>query len=240
MVACLPPWRRHVLEAQLLHGSPCGPACLAHPCLSSLAFLLMPTSTHPPLPPPTHPPRCASTHSPRGCSSPRTPALQRRCAATACPPSSPAWHGTRTRPGPSRVRAAGGLLREAVPAQDGAHSGGGGDVLLPSRSRPPPPHCTALPSPQQASLVLAALTAGPIPSLAPLWALRAVADYDGVVSQVDMESGHLIAEADEHGGRRWALGRRARTLPACIGKGGMAACQCFRAARCSHMRTAAA
>ena len=29
----------------------------------------------------------------------------------------------------------------------------------------------------------------------------AVADYDGVVSQVDMESGHLIAEADEHAGR---------------------------------------
>lgn len=33
-----------------------------------------------------------------------------------------------------------------------------------------------------------------------------MADYDGVVSQVDMESGHLIAEADEHGGRRvWSV-----------------------------------
>lgn len=33
----------------------------------------------------------------------------------------------------------------------------------------------------------------------------AVADYDGVVSQVDMESGHLIAEVDEHDGRRCAM-----------------------------------
>jgi hypothetical protein len=36
--------------------------------------------------------------------------------------------------------------------------------------------------------------------------LLAVADYDGVVSQIDMESGHIIAEADEHAGRRCAQG----------------------------------
>jgi WD40 repeat protein len=33
-----------------------------------------------------------------------------------------------------------------------------------------------------------------------------VADYDGVLSQVDMESGHLVAEVDEHSGRRvWSV-----------------------------------
>lgn len=34
----------------------------------------------------------------------------------------------------------------------------------------------------------------------------AVADYDGVLSQVDMESGHLVAEVDEHSGRRCVRG----------------------------------
>lgn len=34
------------------------------------------------------------------------------------------------------------------------------------------------------------------------FALCAVADYDGVLNQVDMESGHLVAEVDEHSGRR--------------------------------------
>lgn len=33
-----------------------------------------------------------------------------------------------------------------------------------------------------------------------------VGDYDGVVIQIDLESGHLIAEADEHAGRRvWSV-----------------------------------
>lgn len=33
-----------------------------------------------------------------------------------------------------------------------------------------------------------------------------MADYDGVVAQLDLESGHVIAEADEHGGRRvWSV-----------------------------------
>jgi hypothetical protein len=31
-----------------------------------------------------------------------------------------------------------------------------------------------------------------------------VGDYDGVVAQVHIASGHLVADVDEHDGRRWA------------------------------------
>ncbi len=33
----------------------------------------------------------------------------------------------------------------------------------------------------------------------------AVGDYDGEVSQIDLETGHMVAEVDGHAGRRWAL-----------------------------------
>ena len=65
------------------------------------------------------------------------------------------------------------------------------------------PACSALPP----SWPVCPLTPSPAPAslLSCPWLMPpAVADYDGVVSQVDMESGHLIAEADEHCGRRWA------------------------------------
>ena len=33
----------------------------------------------------------------------------------------------------------------------------------------------------------------------------AVGDYDGTVTQLHLESGHLISEGDEHGGKRWVV-----------------------------------
>lgn len=42
-----------------------------------------------------------------------------------------------------------------------------------------------------------------------LLSLCTVGDYDGEVTQIDLESGHMVAEADGHAGRRCAA------LPAC-------------------------
>lgn len=53
-----------------------------------------------------------------------------------------------------------------------------------------------------ACLQLTTPWAPPLPTQTHSTSRPAVGDYDGVVAQVDMESGHLIAEVDGHCGRR--------------------------------------
>ena len=129
--------------------------------------------------------RCASTRLPRGCSTPTVRPTCSRCAATACPPSSAPWPGTPTRLALSQVSGAAALRHDVA----GGHGALG-----------------ALCTPDAFFLRIRAATPGALALCSRLLTVtslvQTVADYDGVVSQVDMESGHLIAEADEHCGRR--------------------------------------
>jgi hypothetical protein len=136
---------------------------------------------------------------PRRCSTPRTHPSVSPSAASAWPPSSAAWPGTRTRLGRSRVRAP-PAVPAACPCLGTASRRVSSCFRLVATMRgglpPAAPRLASLTWPPTAfSTERADLAATLRPP-------PAVADYDGVVSQVDMETGHLIAEADEHCGRR--------------------------------------